>query len=126
MTAERLMLLGGIGSFVLTLYWVRSRDLREKYAVGWTALAALVLVIGLFPESIMWLANMAHLSYPAAVLFIALGLIYVFSFVLTVSLTRHYRANVRLTQDYAILEERLRRVEQELRHARIGTDQSII
>ena len=30
MTAETLMLLGGVSAFVLTLYWVRSRGLREK------------------------------------------------------------------------------------------------
>jgi len=112
--AERLMLVGGIGSFLLTLYWVRNRDLREKYAVGWTALAILLLLLGLFPEAIMWFAGSAHLSYAAAVLFVALGLIYVFSFVLTVSLTRQYRNQVRLTQDVSILEERIRRLEQQL------------
>lgn len=111
MNAERLMMLGGIASFVLTVYWVRNRDLREKYAVGWTALAGLLLLLGLFPEGIMWFAERSRLSYPAAVLFLALGVIYVFSFVVTVSLTRQYRANVRLSQEVAILEERLRRLE---------------
>lgn len=114
MNAERLMMLGGIGSFVLTLYWVRNRDLREKYAVGWTALAGLLLILGLFPEMIMWAAQTSHLSYASAVLFVALGLIYSFSFVMTVSLTRQYRANVRLTQDLAIMEERLRRLEKQV------------
>ena len=31
MNAELLMLIGGIVAFVLTLHWVRNRELREKY-----------------------------------------------------------------------------------------------
>ena len=30
--AEFLMLIGGIGAFLMTLYWVRVRELRERYA----------------------------------------------------------------------------------------------
>ena len=115
MNAERLMLMGGIGSFFLTLYWVRSRDLREKYAVGWMGLAGLLLVIGLFPELLMRVADTAHLSYASAVLFMALGVIYIFAFLLSVALTRQYRGQVRLTQDLAIMEEKLKRLEQQLR-----------
>ncbi len=111
MTAELLMQVGGIGAFVLTLYWVRSRDLREKYAVQWLLVASLLLVCGIFPGLIEWLARFAHLSYPAAVLFVALTLIYVFSFTVSVSLTHEHRRNVRLTQEVALLENRLRRLE---------------
>jgi hypothetical protein len=111
MTAERLMLLGGIASFILTLHWVRNRDLREKYAAGWMALAAFLLVLGLFPELIMSFADSAHLSYPSAVLFLSLGVIYMFSFFISVTLTRQYRVQVRLTQDLAIMEEKVKALE---------------
>jgi hypothetical protein len=111
MTAETLMLLGGVAAFVLTVYWVRSRDIREKYAVGWVAVAALLLLLGVFPELIMGFAERAHLSYPAAVLFVALTLIYFFSFTVSVSLTHLYRRSVRLTQEMAILKERVHHFE---------------
>ena len=111
MSAELLMLVGGASAFLLTLYWVRSRDLREKYAVVWIAVALLVLLCGLFPKVIMIAADRAHLAYPTAVLFISLAAIYVFSFSVSVSLTRQYRRNVRLTQEIAILEQRLRVLE---------------
>ncbi len=52
MTAESLMLIGGIVAFVLTAYWVRSRELRERYAVGWMLLATGLLVCGIFPNII--------------------------------------------------------------------------
>lgn len=114
MTAETLMFLGGVSAFVLTLYWVRSRGLREKYAVGWTAVAALLLFVGVFPEALKTLAEWSRLSYPAAVLFAALTVIYLFSFTVSVSLTHQYRRGVRLTQEVAILEERVRRLERAL------------
>lgn len=111
MSAELLMQAGGVTAFLLTLYWVRSRELREKYAVLWLLVASLLLVCGLFPGVLEALAQFAHLSYPAAVLFVALTLIYVFSFTVSVSLTHEHRRNVRLTQEIALLEHRLRRLE---------------
>ena len=110
--AEFLMLLGGCGAFVMTLYWVRVRELRERYAIGWLVVATLLLFTGLFPDVLKGIAEWAHLSYPALVLFAALGLIYLNSFFVSVALTKHYRWNVRLTQQMALLEERLRPLEE--------------
>ena len=110
--AEFLMLLGGCGAFAMTLYWVRVRELRERYAIGWLVVATLLLLTGLFPDVLKGIAEWAHLSYPALVLFAALGLIYLNSFFVSVALTKHYRWNVRLTQQMALLEERLRRLEE--------------
>jgi hypothetical protein len=111
MTAELLMLLGGASAFILTLYWVRRRELREKYAVAWILLASALLILGLFPSLIKSFAEWAHLSYPAAVLLVALTLIYLFSFTVSVSLTHQYRRNIRLTQEMALLEKRVRELE---------------
>jgi hypothetical protein len=118
MNAELLMLLGGATAFLLTAYWVRRRQLREKYAVAWMALASFLLVVGLFPEVLTVSASVAHLSYPAAVLFVALTVTYVFSFAVSVSLSHHYRRAVRLTQEFALMEERVRRLERVLRMQR--------
>lgn len=112
MSAERLMLVGGLTAFLLTIHWVRSRKLRERYAIAWLLVASLLLVCGLFPGIIMRLAEAAHLSYAAAVLFLALGAMYCFSFFVTVSLTRQHRRNGRLMQEVAILRSRLLALEQ--------------
>ncbi len=105
------MLAGGVIAFLLTIYWVRNRDLREKYAVGWMTVAFLLLLSGLFPGLIMTFADASRLSYPAAVLFVALAAIYVFSLAVSVTLTHQYRRTVRLMQELALLEHRLRRLE---------------
>ena len=114
MNAELLMLVGGCAAFMLTVYGVRSRDLREKYAIMWVTVAFLLLLCGLFPQSIMRLADASRLSYPAMVLFVSLAAIYAFSFTVSVSLTRQYRRNIRLTQEIAILSHRLEQMELEL------------
>lgn len=57
LTAERLMLIGGLVAFLLTIHWVRRRDLREKYAVGWLVVAFVLLLIGFFPSAIMAMAD---------------------------------------------------------------------
>jgi hypothetical protein len=115
-TAEFLMTLGGISAFILTIDWVRRRQLREKYAVTWIGVAFVLLIIGLFPELVKIFADGSHLSYPSAVLFIALAAIYLFAFSVSVSLSRQYRRNSRLMQEVAILEKRLRDVEEKLAH----------
>src|SRR6516164_9201826 len=104
MTAELLMLIGGVSAFLLTVYWVRSHDLLEKYAVAWIGVAVLLLFCGLFPRLIESLADASRLSYPAAVLFVALAVMYIYSFSISISLTRQYRNTVRLTQAVGILE----------------------
>jgi hypothetical protein len=117
MNAELLMLLGGVTAFCLTIYWVRGRELREKYALLWILAAVVLLLVGLFPDVLKRLAEACHLSYPAAVLLIALTAIYVFSFTVSVSLSHQHRRNVRLTQELALLKHRLARLE-----ARLGPD----
>ena len=126
MNAETLMLIGGATAFGLTLYWVRRRELREKYAVAWVLLAGLLLFVGLFPGLLMAVAEYAHLSYVAAVLFVALTLVYLFSFTVSVSLTHQYRRNVRLTQEVAILEERVRKLERLLAEKEPAGDRSAV
>jgi hypothetical protein len=105
------MFVGGVGAFLLTVHWVRRRQLRERYAIGWMGVATVLLICGIFPGIIMYLAQLAHLSYPAAVLFISLGAMYSFSFFVTVSLTRQHRRNVRLLQELALLKGRLEELE---------------
>jgi hypothetical protein len=114
MNAERLMLLGGVSAFVLTLYWVRSRQLRERYAIGWMVLATILLLCGIFPNLIMRFADAARLSYSSAVLFIALGAMYLFSFFVTVSLSRQHRQSARLLQEIGLLQSRLEKLESRL------------
>lgn len=112
MNAELLMMVAGASAFSLTLYWVRSRELKERYALLWLGLATVLLLCGLFPEVIKGFAKAWNLSYASAVLFFALAMVYVFAFFVSVSLTRHHRKTVRLIQELGILKEQLRTMQQ--------------
>jgi len=105
------MLVGGVAAFLITVYWVRSRRLRERYAIGWMILATLLLICGIFPGIIMRLAEASRLAYPSAVLFISLAAIYSFSFFVTVSLSRQHQRSTRLLQEIALLNQRVTELE---------------
>jgi hypothetical protein len=114
LTAEKVMFVGGIAAFLVTLHWVRSRDLREKYAILWLGVALALLIIGLFPRLIMVFANLMGFGYAAAALFLAVAAVYAFAFAVSASETAQFRRTIRLSQELAILEQRLRRAEAEL------------
>jgi hypothetical protein len=116
-STKLVMMFGGIAAFLLTAYWVRSRNLREKYALGWLGVATLLLICGLFPQ-ILAIAPTLGLNYPTLIMVAALGVIYVFSFSVSVSLTRQHRHNIRLTQELALMEQRVRALETSLAASR--------
>ena len=113
MIAEKIMLvIGFVGSFV-TVYWVRKHELREKYAMGWLAMAGLVLFFGIFPGVLRQLALLSRVAFPTMVLAITLAILFPFAFSVSISLSRSHRRNIRLTQRLVLLEERFRRLERE-------------
>ncbi len=105
------MLISGVGAFVGTVWWVRNGELRERYAITWMGVAVTLLICGVFPDLIKRFADLFHLSYAAAALFITLAAMYVFSFTVSVSLTRQYRQNYHLTQEVGLLQQRLAELE---------------
>lgn len=109
--AEHFMMAGGIAAFLITLYWVRRRELRVKYALSWLGISSFLLIIGFFPSIIMGTANKLHFSYAALVAFLTAGMLFLFAFSVSISLSRQYRRNIRLTQEIALLEQRVRELE---------------
>lgn len=114
MSAELLMLLCGVSAFVLTVYWVRSRRLRERYAIGWLLVASLGLLCGLRPQLIMDLAQSWNVSYLTIVVLFVVSAIYVFTFFVSVALSGLGQRSLRLVQEVALLEYRINELEQQL------------
>jgi hypothetical protein len=111
MNANTLMLVGGVTAFILTLHQVRAKVLQEKYALGWLGLALFVLAVGIAPEWLYRFTVWARLANASAVLFVALTIIFLFSFSVSISLTDLNRRNLRLLQELALLEARVRELE---------------
>jgi hypothetical protein len=114
MSAELLMLLSGVSAFALTVYWVRSRRLREKYAIGWLLVASLGLLCGLFPNFVMGLAQSWNVGYLTIVVLFVLMAIYAFTFFVSVALSGLGQRGLRLIQEVALLEYRINELEQRL------------
>ena len=110
--AEHCILVGGITAFLITLYWVRRRELRVKYALGWLGIGLILLIVGLFPGILMGTANCLHFSYAGLVAYITASMLFLFAFSVSISLSRQYRRNIRLTQEIALLEQRINNLEQ--------------
>jgi hypothetical protein len=98
---------------LVVLELVRRRRLGERYALLWLFTCLVVLVFAAWPSALSRLASAVGIAYAPTALFVVAG-----GFVLLVLL--HYAVvvssltdrNTRLAQRVAILEERLRRLEQ--------------
>jgi hypothetical protein len=126
MTAERLMLLGGLSAFLLTLRLVYRENLREKYAVLWLAMATFLLGLGLFPGFIMQFASLSHLAYPSAVLFLSLAVIYLFAMSVSISLSRQHRRIMHLTQELALLRCKFEEVQKSIPRSPVGSAEVMV
>jgi hypothetical protein len=111
MTPLRVSILATIASVILLLIvfeLIRSRRLRERYALLWLVTAAVMLVLSVWRDGLEVIAELIGIYYPPSALFVLGSL-----FVLTVLL--HYSTvvsqlsdqNTILAQRLALLEARL-------------------
>lgn len=54
---------------VLVLWMLIARRIREKYAVMWIIIALCVLVLGIFPQLLLWATSTLGVQVPANLLF---------------------------------------------------------
>ena len=111
MTAEFLMFFGSLSCYIITLYWVRKRILKAKYAVYWLAISFFVLILGVFPQIIKSIAVSCHLSYPTVLLIINFLVFYSAGFMASMALSQLCNKNKVLIQEIALLEQRMSALE---------------
>lgn len=112
MTPLVVSIVGAIASVVLLgviVELIRSRRLRERYALLWLLTGVVLLVLSLWREGLNTIAGWAGVTgYPPAVLF-ALGLLFVIVVLL------HYSTVIsRLSDQNTILAQRIALLEAEL------------
>jgi hypothetical protein len=90
------------------LYLVRRDHLHGSYAVWWLAVAAVTLLLAVFPHIIDWLGNTLGIAYPP-VLAILIGMAFTLIRMLQMDIdrSRQERSLRRLTQRLAILDQEL-------------------
>ena len=92
---------------------IRRHKLREEYALVWLMAGAVILVLSVFGGLVRLLASLVDVSYPPT-LVLVVGLLFALLILLSQSVTISGQANrLRdLAQTVALLERRLRQVEQ--------------
>ena len=91
------------------LFLVRRDHLHGSFALWWFAIAAAILVLGLFPPVIDWLGSITGIYYPPILpIVIGIGMILIRLLKMDVDRSRYERQMRRLTQKLAIVEQELR------------------
>src|SRR5262245_36725739 len=114
MTPVKVSIVATIASLILIVVvfeLIRSRRLRERYALLWLATGIVLLVLSVWRGGLNTIAGwLGVTSYPPAVLF-AVATLFIFLVLLHYStvISRLTDENVDLAQRIALLEERLSR-----------------
>ena len=95
------------------LYMVRRDHLHGSYALWWLAVAAAILLLGVFPPVIDWLGRVTGIGYaPVLPITIGIGMMLMRLLKMDIDRSRRERQIRRLTQKLAIIEEELRELRQ--------------
>jgi hypothetical protein len=90
------------------LYLVRRDHMHGSYALWWLAIAAAILVLGVFPPVIDWLGEISGISYPPILpIIVGIGMILIRMLRMDIDRSRQERQLRRLAQKLAILEQEL-------------------
>ncbi|MEV8369426.1 DUF2304 domain-containing protein [Microbacterium sp. NPDC064584] len=94
---------------VIVVWMLLARKLREKYAVMWLVIGLAVLLLGLFPQLLLWLTDTLGVAVPA-------NLLFSLAIVLLLGVTLH------LSWELSQAEDEIRRVAEETAIARAQID----
>ncbi|GIG24833.1 DUF2304 domain-containing protein [Cellulomonas denverensis] len=96
---------------VFLVVLMRTRRIREKYALIWVALTAGVCIVGAFPSAVAWLARLVGVQTPSNLLFaFALVLLLLVCIQLSVEMTTMEEEARTLTEEVALLRFDLERL----------------
>jgi hypothetical protein len=100
--------------FLLVIFeLIRSRRLQERYALLWLVTGSVILLLSVWRDALRLVSEQIGIAYPPSALFIV-GFLFILVVLLHYStvISELAERNVRLAQDIALVEERLRMHEQ--------------
>lgn len=93
----------------IVVWMLLARTLREKYAVMWLVIGLAVLILGVFPQLLLWLTDTLGVAVPA-------NLLFALAIVLLLGVALH------LSWELSQAEEEIRRAAEEAAIARAEID----
>lgn len=111
-TIQTVSILGASALLLVVLELVRRRRFLERYALTWLAAGLALLALALWRGALKALADLLGIAYPPNALFlVAFGFMLLLLLNFSVVVSRLTDQSKLLAQRLALLEERLRRVE---------------
>lgn len=95
---------------IIVAWMLLARKLREKYAVMWLVIGFAVLILGIFPQLLLWLTSALGVQVPA-------NLLFSLAIVLLLGVTLH------LSWELSQAEDEIRRTAEESAIARAQIEQ---
>ncbi|MBI5724902.1 MAG: DUF2304 domain-containing protein [Planctomycetes bacterium] len=92
---------------VITVELVRRRKLREEYAMIWLAVSAVLLIIGIFPQIVIWLQDLLRMHYLTIVVLGLFSFLAVIMLHFSIVISRQSDQIRRLTQELAMMKRQL-------------------
>ena len=107
--------MGGVSLLLLfvTLEALRRNRLKERYALLWIGTGLVLLVFAIQPDVIGWLVTVTGMHYTSAIMLVVFGFLIMIAFHVSLVLSKQEDNRRRLTQELALLRERVSRLESE-------------
>lgn len=101
-------------AFIYITNLVRKKKVELKYTISWYILGIIYLLFDLIPPFLNGFTKLIGIQLPVNMLiFLAIGIIFMILFSQTVIISRQTQDLKKLVQENALLEERIRALEQE-------------
>ena len=112
---EIVMILGSVGLLFIVLELVRQRRLKEEYSLLWLLTAVVLLALSLWRSSLDLIAKLMGIFYPPTALFvIGFGFVLLLLLYFSTIISQLSGENNSLTQRIAILDWRVRQLEEQI------------
>ncbi|WP_240044040.1 DUF2304 domain-containing protein [Plantibacter flavus] len=111
-------ILGIVGALLtlgIVIEMLRRRSLRERHAVWWLIAGLLALVIGVFPQVLVWAAQLIGVEIPTnLVFFVSIFILFLVSIQHSSELTTLEQRSRTLAEESALQDLRIRELERRL------------
>ena len=111
-TLRIFMLLAIVLYFGILIILIRKNSLRLKYSLLWFLAGLIMLILAIWPQILYWFSRLVGISMPVNALYAFMFFFVIIILVALTSIASRLNDKVKkLTQEQAILEERIRELE---------------
>ena len=101
---------------ILILVFVRNNRLEENYSVLWLIFGLCVIIMSLFPSIVDMVAGFFGVAYPPSLVFLLTFIVMAIYIIhLSVVATKQNKRIIKLTQEVAILNEKVNKLENKIK-----------